>query len=491
MTPTTRPPTRRTWPQRLVIAGAIVVALASFTSAAALTTGHWLLSQRQLVEIDDRVTPLPDTDGLAEPGNNPDDDTALVLPDTPEPAAIVTDGLAEPDAANFLLVGTDNNACIDPDSPYAPFILGREGFGERADVSMMGRINPETGATAALSMQRDLYVRLDGGRQGRINQAFDPADPNRLINTIRNNFGIDTDHYVQIDFCAFKTLVDAVGGVGIPLTYPLRDRGTGLAIGATGCVNLDGDDALAYVRSRYLEYENPAGSGDWVIDPTSDYGRIRRQQDFLRRTLSKTVAGGLSQPSVAAALIESNRDYVVTDDDLSITAMLEFANVLRRIDIGAIGSYQITAAGRSVGGQAVLIPLLRGNEMEGILDIFQGDATIEGSPIRLSEIDAATSTSTADITTTSVAVTDDVASDDETTDDAATDDVTTDNAANGASTDTEPTVGGATATLGDDLPAPAGESVTISRWISQDDADSASPDDNTIGWVPDASVLCD
>jgi len=194
MTPTTRPPTRRTWPQRLVITGAIVVALASFISAAALTTGHWLLSQRQLVEIDDSTTPLPDTDGLADTGDSPDDDTASVLPDSPEPAAIVTDGLAEPDAANFLLVGTDNNACIDPDSPYAPFILGREGFGERADVIMMWRINPDTGATAALSMQRDLYVRLDGGRQGRINQAFDPADPNRLINTIRNNFGIETDH---------------------------------------------------------------------------------------------------------------------------------------------------------------------------------------------------------------------------------------------------------------------------------------------------------
>jgi len=154
--------------------------------------------------------------------------------------------------------------------------------------------------------------------------------------------------------------------------------------------------------------------------------------------------------------------------------------VLRRIDIGAIGSYQITATGRSVGGQAVLIPLLRGNEMEDILDIFQGDATIEGSPIRLSEIDDATSTTTADVTTT----TSDAASDDETGDNAVTDNVTTDDTATDEPTSTEPAVG-------DDLRTPAGESATISRWINQDDADSASPDDNTIGWVPDASVLCD
>ena len=484
MTATGHPSTRRTWPQRLVIAAAVVVAVASFTSAAALATGHWLLSQRQLVVIDDSGLALPDATGVTINDDDTSSGDAPVLPDAPEPAAIVIDGLAEPEAANFLLVGTDNNACVDPDSPYAPFILGREGFGERADVIMMWRINPETGAAAALSMQRDLYVRLDGGRQGRINQAFDPADPNRLINTIRNNFGIDTDHYVQIDFCAFKTLVDAVGGVGLPLTYPLRDRGTGLSIGATGCVNLNGDDALAYVRSRYLEYENPAGSGTWIIDPTSDYGRIRRQQDFLRRTLAKTVAGGLSQPSVAAALIESNREYVVTDNDLSITAMLEFANVLRRIDIGSIGSYQITATGRTVAGKAVLIPLLRGNEMEDILDIFQGDATIEGSPIRLSEIDATTTTTPTAAPDTTQPTTSD----------------TTSTTTEPGTTATEPeapesTVSDATTvdTTDSSLPAPAGEAIVTGRLPRQDDppTDVATPESNTIGWVPDGSIMCD
>ena len=486
MTATGHPPTRRTWPQRLVIAAAVVVAVASFTSAAALATGHWLLSQRQLVVIDDSGLALPDATVVAINGDN--DDASLsdapVLLDAPEPAAIVIDGLAEPEAANFLLVGTDNNACVDPDSPYAPFILGREGFGERADVIMMWRINPETGVAAALSMQRDLYVRLDGGRQGRINQAFDPADPNRLINTIRNNFGIDTDHYVQIDFCAFKTLVNAVGGVGLPLTYPLRDRGTGLSIGATGCVNLNGDDALAYVRSRYLEYENPVGSGTWIIDPTSDYGRIRRQQDFLRRTLAKTVAGGLSQPSVAAALIESNREYVVTDNDLSITAMLEFANVLRRIDIGSIGSYQITATGRTVAGNAVLIPLLRGNEMGDILDIFQGDATIEGSPIRLSEIDATTTTTPSAVPSTTQPTTSDTTS------------TTTEPGTTATEPDaTESTVSDTTTvdTTDSSLPTPAGEAVVTGRLPHQDDppTDVTTPESNTIGWVPDGSIMCD
>ena len=127
MNPTDRP--RRTWPQRLTVGVAVLGAFASFASAGALATGRWALSQRQLVVIDEPTTitggPL-ETDPGAPPTVPVD-----------EPAAEVVDGTVEPEAANFLLVGTDNNACLDPDSKYAPYILGRENFGERADVIMV------------------------------------------------------------------------------------------------------------------------------------------------------------------------------------------------------------------------------------------------------------------------------------------------------------------------------------------------------------------
>ncbi|MEY2974071.1 MAG: hypothetical protein RIR49_491, partial [Actinomycetota bacterium] len=371
----------------------------------------------------------------------------------PEPAAEVVDGTVEPEAANFLLVGTDNNACLDPGSKYAPYILGRENFGERADVIMVWRVNPDTGDVAALSLPRDLYVRIDGGRQGRINAAFDSQDPNRLINTIRNNFGIETDHYIQVDFCAFKTLVDSVGGVGIPLPSPIRDRGTGLELISSGCTTLDGDDALAYVRSRYLEYERPAGSGNWVIDPSSDWGRIARQQDFIRRTIATVITGGLYQPSVARGLIEANADDVVTDSELSLTTMLGFANTLRTVDTNAISSYQIEATGRTVGGQAVLIPTLANETMRGILDIFQGDSTIDGDPISLSDLEQTSSSATT--TTVANAPAGDDPSGDDPSDDASA--------------------------------GPAGEVTPI--WGSL--IRQAPPDDNTIGWVPDPSIICD
>ncbi|MGA1570467.1 MAG: LCP family protein [Ilumatobacteraceae bacterium] len=424
----------RTWPQRLTVVAAALVSFICLLTAIGLIGGRLVLGQRQLVVIE----PIEKSSVAASagPSTRSNDTSGEEL--SVEEVIEVTVGDIEPGARNFLLVGTDNNACIDPDSKYAPYLLGRADFGERADVIQMWRVNTDTGAIAALSFPRDLYVRLDGGRRGRINSAFDAEDPNRLISTIRSNFGIDTDHYVQIDFCAFKNLVDSVDGVGIPFSSPVRDRGTGLEITSAGCSTLNGDDALAYVRSRKLEFERPAGSDNWVIDPSSDWGRIARQQDFIKRTLAKVVNSGLTSPSVAGALIETNADQVVTDSNLSVSTMLGFANILRSVDTSNARSYQIDAAGRIVGGQSVLIPTLQNSAMRSILDIFQGDSLIEGSPITLD-----------DVTTT---VDPEIEQDEQ------------------------------------DVPiGAAGESTPLIAGLQQQD----TPDDNTLGWVPDPSVICD
>lgn len=421
----------RTWPQRLTIFAAALVSFICLLTAIGLIGGRLVLGQRQLVVIEPSENSSVSASAGPSTRSNEVNDEELSIEEVIE----VTIGDIEPGARNFLLVGTDNNACIDPDSKYAPYLLGRADFGERADVIQMWRVNTDTGAIAALSFPRDLYVRLDGGRRGRINSAFDAEDPNRLISTIRSNFGIDTDHYVQIDFCAFKNLVDSVGGIGIPFSSPVRDRGTGLEITTSGCSTLNGDDALAYVRSRKLEFERPSGSDNWVIDASSDWGRIARQQDFIKRTLSTVVNSGLTSPSVAGALIETNADQVVTDSNLSVSTMLGFANILRSVDTSNARSYQIDAAGRIVGGQSVLIPTLQNSAMRSILDIFQGDSLIEGSPITLNDV------------TTSV--------------------------------DPE---------IEQDAPVgAAGESTPLIAGLQQQD----TPDDNTLGWVPDSSVICD
>ena len=172
----------------------------------------------------------------------------------------------------------------------------------------------------------------------------------------------------------------------MPFEYPARDPNTGLNVPEAGCFTFDGDHALAYVRSRKYEYEDPPGSGEWHDDGTSDLGRISRQQDFLRRTLSSVLSKGLLNPSVAGGLIEAaTSGDVVTDSGLSPAKLLEFAGVLKDVDPGAIPTYQIEASGRTINGAAVLEPRIDGENMQAVLAMFRGETSLAEAPEQVLE----------------------------------------------------------------------------------------------------------
>jgi LCP family protein required for cell wall assembly len=262
---------------------------------------------------------------------------------------------------------------------------------------MMWRVNPATSQVAVLSFPRDLWLGIAGrSRDGRINEAYERDQPQRLIDTIEENFGIPTDHFVQIDFCAFKKLVDAVDGVAVPFDRPVRDTKTGLFVPEAGCYTFNGDHALAYVRSRAIQEQ--FDDGTWSgSDGTSDLGRISRQQDFIRRTVDSLLAAGEFDPSVVRALIETSDDYVVNDSELTVNKMLEFAGVLRNVDSNQITTYQIEATGTTIQGNSVLIPRINGSNMKAILQVFRGDATLASAPEQVFEVDPLpTATSPAD-----------------------------------------------------------------------------------------------
>jgi LCP family protein required for cell wall assembly len=332
------------------------------------------------------AAPAPPAATTTGPADAPGDDAATT--ESTEAPSITSETTtpptfpdADPEASNFLITGADNGACVDPDSPYAAAFGDREGMGERSDTIMMFRVDPSTSRVAVLSFPRDLYVDIAGsGNKARINSAFRRDEPQRLIDTIYENFGIVTDHFIQVDFCAFKTLVDAVGGVDVPFQYPARDPNTGLNVPTTGCYAFDGEHALAYVRSRHYEYENPPGSGTWEDDPTSDLGRISRQQDFIRRVLHQVLSRGPLDPAVAGGLIEAAQNYVVTDTGLSPAKLLEFAGVLNDVDPGLIPSYQVETTSREVNGAQVLKPELSSDNMREILDLFRGEISLGAAP---------------------------------------------------------------------------------------------------------------
>ena len=344
----------------LVIVGAL-------TAAGVVWTANDTLSATRRVVIHDATGPA--ATGLA--GSSVDDITG-------QPTTTI-DLSGSVKAENYLLVGSDSRACIDPSSPYAgAFLTEGNDIGDRSDTIMVLRVDPNESQAAILSFPRDLWVKIGtSNRKSRINSAFDKGDPSRLVQTIELNFDIPIDHYIEVDFCAFKYLVDALGGVKIPFAYPTRDRFTGLDIPAPGCYSMSGDEALAYARSRHYQYEE---NGHWKEDGSSDRGRIRRQQDFIKRMLRKAVDRGGTRPDVAKKLIDTALENVRVDETLTVNDLLKVASRLRKFDPSEVKTYRMDGKGTNVGGASVIVPTLSDPATQNVLKVFRGQATVADVP---------------------------------------------------------------------------------------------------------------
>jgi LCP family protein required for cell wall assembly len=321
-------------------------------------------------------------------------------------------------AKNFLLTGSDNGACPDAGDGTAGGIGDRGSFGERSDTIMILRVDPTVNDVAVLSFPRDLWVSISGTtRQARINSAFDAKDPSRLIRTINDNFGVPVDHYVNVNLCAFKEIVDSVGGVKIPFDYRTKDDKVGLREVGPGCVELRGSQALAYVRSRsgYKYFDETKQK--WASDPTGDIGRINRQQDFLRRSMQRALDRASTNPATANALLNVALQRVITDDRITPRDLLTLAQAMRNLDTTGVKSYTIEWSMRRIGGESVLMPIIDTDSMQQILKVFRGEAVVnradgDESAGPLSIVDGTAFIGTAHIASTLLSV---LAADDDTT----------------------------------------------------------------------------
>ena len=260
---------------------------------------------------------------------------------------------AKGEPENFLLVGVDNSEGLDAKDPV---LIGRTRASLLSDTIMILRIDPTTKQASILSLPRDLWIPIaeTGGKQ-RINTALPGGGPERLIKTIQQDFGIPINHYVQVNFHGFKSLVDAVGGVPIYFQWPARDLNTGFGVDQPGCVMLNGTDALAYARSRHFETKTGNKGKTWVGDPSSDFGRIARQQQFIKLALKRAIAKGVRNPFVLNQLIGVATGNVTLDDQITTQDLLDLGNQFRDFDPDALQVYTPPATNAVIGGADVLL----------------------------------------------------------------------------------------------------------------------------------------
>ena len=209
---------------------------------------------------------------------------------------------------NYLIAGSDKRA----DGSVS---------GERADTLIVMRVSD--GVPKMMSVPRDLWVPIAGtDGSAKVNAAYN-GGPQRLVATVQDALDIPIHHYVEVDFVTFGSLVDAVGGVEIDFPNPVFDPGSGLSVEQAGPTTLDGEQALAYVRSRqYTEVID----GQPQKDPTADIGRQLRQQNFMKAVMGKVGAtrNPIGLTRVARAL---GKDLKI-DDDLTAFGALGLARGL-------------------------------------------------------------------------------------------------------------------------------------------------------------------
>ena len=188
--------------------------------------------------------------------------------------AVAAQPMEEDGVVNILLIGNDSR---------------KNGTDGRSDAMILLSISNRTKTIYMTSILRDIYVDIPGREGNRLNAAYSFGGPELLMETIEKNFDISVNRYVSVNFEAFANLIDAVGGVDLELSsqeieyvngylveYNMltgREQGTdNMDPAASGMVHLNGPQALAYSRNRYIG---------------TDFGRTERQRKVLTAAVEK------------------------------------------------------------------------------------------------------------------------------------------------------------------------------------------------------------
>ena len=205
---------------------------------------------------------------------------------------------------NILLIGNDSRNADE---------------GGRSDAMILVSISSRTNSIHLTSLLRDIYVDIPGHDGNRLNAAYAYGGPELLMETLEENFDIEVNRYMLVNFQAFANLVDAVGGVDLELSNEevqyvngylveynqLEGRAEGtdyLDYSLSGKIHLNGPQALAYCRNRYIG---------------SDFARTERQRKVVAAAVKNAPFALVTNGSELIEGVMSNITTNLTKNELS------------------------------------------------------------------------------------------------------------------------------------------------------------------------------
>lgn len=248
--------------------------------------------------------------------------------------------LKEEGVTNILLIGNDSRT---------------QGDDGRSDAMILLSISGKTGTIHLTSLLRDIYVDIPGYQGNRLNAAYAYGGAELLMETIGHNFDIEVNRYMLVNFQAFANLIDAAGGVELEVTneevqyingylveYNMlegKPEGTDyLDPNLSGMLHLNGPQALAYCRNRYIG---------------TDFGRTERQRKVLTAAIKNAPTAILKNPKELMEGVLGNITTNLTKGEVSsllVRAPLMLGYEIVQGTVPVEGSY----SGATIRGMSVL-----------------------------------------------------------------------------------------------------------------------------------------
>jgi LCP family protein required for cell wall assembly len=236
-------------------------------------------------------------------------------------------------AENFLIVGSDSRGDLKAGQGVqgsgATFVTG-----QRSDTVILAHLyGGKSNKVQLVSFPRDSVVeipeytdakgRVHPAQHNRINYAFNEGGPQLLVNTVETLTNVRIDHYLQVDFEGFQSMVDKLGGVDVCLSKAAKDHYSGIDLSA-GKHHINGTVALAFVRQRH-------GLTNGDID------RIKRQQQFLGAMIRKVLsAGTLANPFKLNGFLNVATSSLQADEGLKFSTLRTLALRMRNVGAGNV-----------------------------------------------------------------------------------------------------------------------------------------------------------
>jgi LCP family protein required for cell wall assembly len=237
---------------------------------------------------------------------------------------------------NWLIVGSDSRQGLTQ-KQIVSLHVGDDFGTENSDSLMLLHIGG--GRPVLISIPRDSYVPIPGHGENKINAALAFGGPTLLVQTVENVTGLQINHYMGIGFGGLVSVVNQVGGVTMCLPKALHDYDSGANIPA-GCHNLDGAQALAFVRDRHSFADE-------------DLQRIEDQRAFLKALLDKATSPAVYlNPFVALPFGSAAASSISVDQGTHLYDLFEAALALRNPQTGTVpvadANYETANAGDAV-----------------------------------------------------------------------------------------------------------------------------------------------